>query len=245
MMAPQLADAPPPKVRGINVVSMKSRGVVSQPEDRHRVRPADRPFLLEHDILRVENVDDVDWEFRWDRRRYMVRKGETGFVPFPAMVLAMGDPRSQEGTMTRYNTEDGQRGVVFTRHEELCRLFAYYGIEQENVDELVDFAPRLRIETMQGEPIIFPAQNPQMSAFPVPDAPQPGREHNDTRRLMDRLESDNAAMAAELAEMRALIASKLGGTGDVQQELDDEQDVLSAALVGHGATADTGPQNHI
>jgi hypothetical protein len=242
VLPPRMSDAPP-KIRGVNVVAMKSRGAVSQPEDRHRVRPADRPFLLEHDILRVENIDDVPWEFRWDRRRYMVRPGETGFVPFPAMVMAMGDPRAMENEMVRYNTEDGQRGVIFTRHEEFCRLFARYGIEQENLDDLIDFAPRLKCETMQGEPVHFPVQNPDMVAFPVPDAPQPGKEHSDTRRLMDRLQSDNEAMAQELAEMRSLIASKLGGTEDAQEQMDDRS-VLSQALAG-GATADTGPQTHL
>jgi hypothetical protein len=222
----------------VNVVSMKSRGVVSQPEDRHRTRQPERPFLLEHDILRVENIDDVTWEFKWDRRTYPIRPGEVGFVPFPAVVLKMGDPRSEIDSMVKYNTADGQRGVVFTRYEELCRLFAHYGIEQENINELVDFAPRIKVETMQGEPVTFPAQNPEMSAFPVPDVPQPGREHSDTRRLMDRLQSDNEAMASELAEMKSLIASKLGGPTSAPEA--DDGDVLSNALAG--ATADTGPQ---
>jgi hypothetical protein len=243
MLAPAMTDTPP-KVRGINVTPMKSRGQVSQPEDRHRTRAAERPFLLEHDIVRVTNIDDVGWEFRWDRRRYPIKKGETGFVPFPAMVMAMGDPRSQDGEMVRFNTDDGQRGVIFTRHEEFCRLFARYGIEGENLDELIDFAPRLIVETMQGEPITFPVQNPDMVAFPVPDAPVPGKEASDTRRIMDRLQSDNEAMAQELAEMRALIASKLGGTEDAQVQM-DRGDVLAQALAGGGAGVDTGPQNRL
>lgn len=241
LLAPKLTDSPP-KPRGVNVIAMKSRGVVNQPEDRHRSRPADRPFLLEHDILRVENIDDVTWEFRWDRRRYPIKPGDVGFVPFPAVVMKMGDPRSQEGEMVRFNTDDGQRGVIFTRHEEFCRLFAHYGVEQENLDELLDFAPRMKIETMQGEPVIFPVQQPDMVGFPVPDAPQLGKENSDSRRMIDRLQASNEDMARELAEMRALIASKLGGSEPVERQLEDD-DVLSAALAGgRHATADMGPQ---
>lgn len=243
VLPPAMAETPPSKGRGVNVVSMKSRGVVSQPEDRHRSRPADRPFLLEHDILRVENVDDVTWRFKWDRKKYDIRPDEIGFVPFPAVVLMMGDPRSQPGVMTRYNTDDGQRGVVLTRYEELCRLFAHYGIEQESIEELIAFAPRLKVETMQGETVIFPAQDPEMIGFPVPNAPLPGRENTDLRRLADSIQQDNERMSAELADLRALVGQKLGGT---PSNAVDEDDVLAAALTGGGgATADTGPQTRL
>lgn len=243
VLEPGLASAPPKPRGSVNVVPMKSRGVVTQPEDRHRSRRPDRPFLLEHDILRVENVDDVTWEFRWDRKRYPIKPGEVGFVPFPGVVMKLGDPRSMENEMVRYNTDDGQRGVVLTRYEELCRLFAHYGIEQENVDELVDFAPKVVVETMTGESVIFPVQDPQMVAFPVPNAPQPGKENTDTRRLMDKMSAENDEMRAEVAELRSLIAAKLGGSDAGSSN--DDRDLIAASLVGGGATADTGPQTRI
>jgi len=228
--------------RGVTVTPMRSRGVVNQPEDRHRPRKTDRPFLLEHDILAVRNVDDVTWEFRWDRRRYPIKPGETGYVPFPGMVNAMGDPRSMVDSMVKYNTEDGQRGVVLTRHEELCRLFANYGIMNENIDELVDFAPKLEVTTMEGDQVIFPAQDPEMIAFPVPNVPEPGREQSDQRRLMDQLRAENQARQNEIDELRSLIEERLGGPAALSFPDDGETDPLSEALMAGGAVLDTGPK---
>jgi hypothetical protein len=228
----------------VNVTAMKARGVVSQPEDRWRTRVAERPFLMEHDILKVTNVDTVDWEFKWDRRRYIVKVGETGFVPFPAVVIKMGDPRSVDGVVTRFNTEDGTRGIIATRHDCLTTLFAHYGIENENIAELVDFAPKLEVRTMADDLIVqFPAQNPEMVAWPVPQAPQPGRENSDTRRQLETMSAENRAMRDELAEMRALIAQRLdppvGVPDTAGQQPEPDDDALAAALTG--ATVDQGP----
>ena len=243
---PKMSETPPAprgNPRGVNVVSMKARGVVSQPTDRHKTRRVERPFLLEGDILRVENIDNVTWAFGWARKKWVVKPGETDFIPFPAVVLALGDPRSEVGNMLSYSSDDGTRGVVLPRYDELCRLFARYGIEQENVDALVDFAPRLRVETMAGEPVIFPAQDPDMVAYPVPNAPKAGSGTADMRARMDQEAARNAAMEAELVEMRALISSKLGGDepAPAASDEDEDDDALSAALRG-GASADTGPQ---
>ena len=91
--APAILDERPPRGAApkTTVTSMRSRGVVSQPEGRVRSKVLDRPFLMEHDVLKVHNVDDVDWEFRWDRRRYFIKHGEVGYVPFPALVIKMGN----------------------------------------------------------------------------------------------------------------------------------------------------------
>ena len=253
---PKLAgELPPSKNRGatapkVNVTSMKARGAVTQPEDRHRSRQAERPFLMEHDILKVTNVDNVPWEFRWDRKKYLVGVGQTGFVPFPAIVLKMGDPRSVPDMVTRFNSDDGQRGIIATRYDVLTTLFAHYGIANEDIGELVDFAPKLEIRTMVEDMVVqFPAQNPDMVAWPVPQVPQPGRENSDTRRLMDGLAEENRGMREELSQMRDLIAGKLNppvGTPDPRTQVipdDDDPDALAAALAG--ATVDQGPSTQL
>jgi hypothetical protein len=247
---PEAKKFPPPRgtQRGATITPMKARGVVTQPEDRHRPRQAAKPFLLEHDILKVTNVDDVDWEFKWDRRKYLVKRNETGYVPFPALVIKLGDPRSVDGAVTRFNTDDGQRGIIPERHDSLTTLFAHYGIENENIDELVDFAPKLEVRTMDGDEIVtFPSQDPRMAAWPVPQVPQPGRENSDTRRQMDNLASENESMRAELAELRGMISGRLSGSEEAAPtpraavtEPDDGAD-LAAALAG--ATVDQGPSS--
>jgi hypothetical protein len=245
-----LQDPPGVKSRGVvKVTSMKARGAVSQPEGRWRTRPAERPFLLEHDILKVTNVDSVDWEFKWDRRKYLVRVGETGFIPFPAVMIKMGDPRSVPDMVTRFNTDDGQRGVIATRHDSFVTLFAHYGIGNEDLEELVDFAPKLEVRTMSDDmEVQFPAQNPEMLPWPVPQAPQPGRENSDTRRMLSGLEDENRSMREELDELRSMISGKLNpgeappqGRSVVQGE--DNPDDLAAALAG--ATIDQGPASQV
>lgn len=230
--------------RKVNVTSMKARGVVTQPEDRHRTRQAERPFLMEHDILKVTNIDNVDWEFGWDRRKYLIRQGATGFVPFPAVVIKMGDPRSVDNIVTRFNTDDGQHGIICTRHESLTSLFAHYGIANEDISDLVDFAPKIEVRTMADDMVVqFPAQNPDMAAWPVPQVPLPGRENSDQRRIMDNLSEENRQMREELSEMREMISGRLspGQAPPVGQPVTETDDALANAL--SGATVDTGPSS--
>jgi hypothetical protein len=253
--SPQLVDQlPEGKVRGfqpgrVNVTSMKARGAVSQPEDRHRTRVAERPFLMEHDILKVTNIDTVPWEFGWDRRKYLIKPHETGFVPFPAVVIKMGDPRSAPDVVTRFNSEDGQRGIIATRHEVLCSLYAHYGIGNEDMAELVDFAPKLEVRTMADDMLVqFPAQDPDMPPWPVPQVAQPGRENSDMRRLTDNLAEENRQMREELADMRAMISGRLSGEQTAPAEPEytedgDTQDALAAALAG--ASVDQGPSTQL
>jgi len=235
---------------GVNVTPMKARGVVTQPEDRHRTRQAERPFLMEDTILKVTNIDDCDWEFKWNKVRYLVKRGETKFVPFEAVKIKMGDPRSMPDIVTRFNSEDGHRGIIPTRYDSLTTLFAHYGIANEDLGDLVDFAPKLEVRTMAEDMVIqFPAQNPDMVAWPVPQVPEPGRENSDARRLMDGLSEENRAMREELAQMREMIAGRLNvpeGRPDPRLEAqgtDADPDDLAAALAG--ATVDQGPSTQL
>lgn len=219
----------------MKVVAMKTRGV-SQPEDRHRERPAAKPFLMEHDLLTVRNDDSVPWKFEWDRRQWVLKPGQVTYIPFPAVVNKLGDPRSVEGTRIRYYSADSQtRGIIPSRYETLCSLFAAYGIRGENVDALVDFAPKVTVTTMQGQPVTFPCQNPNMLPFPTPQDPEPGREGNDSKRMIDAMADRNADLEQEVASLRALVEERLGGNA---QPYDDE---ATAGTLGGGALPDTGP----
>jgi hypothetical protein len=250
-----------PRARGVHapkvkVIGMRSRGVVSQPEDRHRVREGGTPFLLERDICLVDNVDDVDWQFKWERRSYKVVAGQVGAtVPFPALVNALGDPRSVPGEQTKFRTEDGQAGLILTRYESLATLFARYAVENENIGDLVEFAPKVIVRHMEtGEVITFPVQDPDCSPWPVPQHAAPGREPSGDKARMVALEDENRRITQELAEMRDLISNRLAppaqapaadqtvqpGTGPIGFD-------PAAALAGDpgaamgGATVDQGP----
>jgi hypothetical protein len=251
VVKPEFITPPENRTRGVvKVTSMRARGAVSQPEGRWTTKVAARPFLMEHDILKVTNLDDVAWEFRWDRRKYLIKPGAEGYVPFPAVCIKMGDPRSAPDVVTRFNTDDGQRGIIATRHDVLCSLFAHYGIGNEDVGALVEWGPKLEVRTMEDDlEVQFPIQNPEMSPWPVPQAPQPGRENSDNRRMMGALEDENRQMRAELDEMRAMLEERLApapvGRPDprTQEPQGADPDDLSAML--SGATIDQGPTSAV
>ena len=269
-LTPPLEDIGP-RARGIvppvvTLTSYRSRGAVSQPEDRVRSRDVQTPFLLDRDVCLVENCDEVDWEFKYDRRQYKIAVGKEGLVPFPALVNALGDPRSVPNEQTRFRTENGETGIILTRHESIRTLFARYSVENENVQDLVDFAPRVVVRHQEtGEVITFPAQDPDCRPWPVPQHAQPGRENMPDHRLLEQTVAENQAMRSEMAEMRAMmnrllhqqapvgVADPLAGApvhAAQHQPYDADQDTgdpLGAALLGAdgtglgGAPVDTGP----
>lgn len=228
--------------RRATVTPMGTRRGIAQPEDAHRAREARRPFLVSTDMVLVKNVDDVAWDFPWDRRHFVIAPGETLPVPFPAVCNMLGDPRSVDKEIVAYQAETGERGVVPARYDQLVGLFARYGIVDEDKDALVGFAPKVEVQTMTGDPIVFPAQNPYMDPWPVPHAREPGREAPiDQHELVEQMRAENAAMRSEIQRLSAAVDQRLGVE---HVETDDGPDELSAALLG-GARVDEGPRTRI
>ena len=219
-----------------------SRRGVTQPEDRLTTQER-QPFLGEHDMVTVTNIDDVVWRFEWERRAYDLAPGVTSPVPFPAVVNALGDPRSVDGNVVQFLTETGARGVIATRYDTLAMLMARYGILTEDLDALVDWAPKLRVTTMAGAEIVFPAQNPMGPSMPIPTVPERGKENMvDVRQAIAQVESERDAMRAELAEMRRLLDERLAPVGAP----DPRQPGLPDGVPEHtGAVPDTGPRTGI
>jgi hypothetical protein len=198
-----------------------------------------RPFLGENDLVMVENLDDVSWRFEWDKRAYDVSPGQHPMpVPFPAVVNAMGDPRSAKGMELSFRAEDGTSGMIESRHNSIVRLFARYQITNEDVDALVDFAPKLRVTTMQGDAIIFPAQNPNHEPWPVPNTPEPGREAPiSVTEAVSEARAENALLREQMAHLQRLVDDRLGTAAAPAAEPE-------AADLG-GAVPDSGPRARI
>lgn len=173
----------------------------------------DLPFLMTGDHLKVRNDGNRTIVFRWARKFYMVAPGEEEFVIFEALVDAMGDPRSMEAAVTPYNDGQGEKGIVMERYAELTRLFARYGVEQENLDELVRRAPTCMVETLSGQKVVFPSQRPDMLPFPVPLVDDHA-VNADTTRMIDNVAAENA----ELRERSALQEDRLN---DLQRRIEE------------------------
>jgi hypothetical protein len=198
-----------------------------------------RPFLGENDLVMVENLDDVSWRFEWDKRAYDVHPDTHAVpVPFPAVVNALGDPRSAKGMELTFRAEDGTAGMIESRHNSIVRLFARYQITNEDVGALVDFAPKLRVTTMNGDAITFPAQNPDHEPWPVPNAPEPGREAPiSVTEAVSEARAENAALREQMAHLQRLVDERLGTASPVTEAA--EPDSLG------GAVPDSGPRARI
>ena len=182
---------------------------VTQPEDRNitrRPRADESPFLLDGDVLDVYN----DWVkpavFRWARRRYEIIPGENGFVPFEALVDALGDPRSVENSTIRYDDGAGNRGLISTRYDELVRMFARYAVEGESVEALVQsiHVPKVRCYTLSGQQVFFPCLMPDATALPVANADK-GNVNSDVTRMIDKVRGENSDLKARLEALESAL----------------------------------------
>jgi hypothetical protein len=129
------------------------------------------------------------------------------------VVDIMGDPRSKDNVTIRYNDGQGNRGMVLDRYAELCRMFARYAVENENLEELKIKAPKLVCKTLFGLTVTFPVQAPDMLAWPTPML-DPHSVDSDTVRMVDKVSAENADLREKyddlVAKMDKLISAREG-----------------------------------
>jgi hypothetical protein len=174
---------------------------VSQPEDRHIARPArNLPFLMDGDFLQVTNDDHRTWDFQWERKHYVIEPGDTSFVAFEALVDYLGDPRSMEGQLVKYSDGNGNKGIVMDRYAELSRLFGRYAVENENIDSLVEKAPKVEVKTLAGQTVRFPSQMPDMAPWPTPNV-NPLAVNADTTKMIDAVAAENEDLRSSIKRL--------------------------------------------
>lgn len=218
---PEFAPQIPP---GTVTTTEKPHGrAIVQPEDRHlsKATPRDLPFLLDGDLLMVTNDEpNKPVTFRWARKSYTIEPGDTAPVPFEALVNDLGDPRSADNAVTDFNDGNGGKGIVMTRHAELSRLFAIYAIEGENLESwtdqktgetkpgLVDKTPRVRVETLAGQPVRFPGQNPNMLPLPAMVVDE-HKVNSDTTRMIDAVAAENEQLRDRVAALETFLQGEV------------------------------------
>jgi hypothetical protein len=144
-------------------------------------------------------------------------------VPFEAVVNVLGDPRSDDEAQP-FTDEDGNKGVVVRRDQEMSRLFARYGVVGEDPEALrkghqtiMDkdkgdvshpTVPLLFVTHPEtNEPITFPAQDPTMVSYPVP---QNGQQiMTDPKREITRLQKQNRDLTENFDRLTALVEGLL------------------------------------
>lgn len=95
--------------------------------------------------------DETPYTFMWDSRPYRAEVGKETFVPFEAVAVALGDPRSS-GSVASIRDEAGNVSFVVDRETELRRLKVLYDNELDD-DDLPYFAPKFKVTDLEGEEV--------------------------------------------------------------------------------------------
>jgi hypothetical protein len=128
----------------------------------------DRP-VRDRDGQLVEVIfdDETPLTLMWDSRPYVIAVGEEAHVPFEAMSLALGDPRSAEN-MASYRDERGNTGFVLDRATEVRRLRTLYDNQMGPEGEVM-YAPQATVVDLEGEEVTTVLDDPQgAGVIPVP-----------------------------------------------------------------------------
>lgn len=196
-------------------VAHQRTGNIEQPDDRIAVKTHQKgaPFLMDGDFLKVTNQSISEtYVFEWNRKAWVLEPGESKFVMFEALVDKLGDPRSMEGEVQKYNDGNGSQGIVMQRSFEMERLFARYAVLGSHLQDTKDpktgatilgllaKTPHVAVETLNGERVIFPASRPDMLPFPLHNVDE-RNIRTDTTQALDKLESENAEMRASLEDL--------------------------------------------
>lgn len=112
------------------------------------------------DILRVKNLSDTHTiSMAWDSRQYAVPPGGEGFIPFEAVKLYFGDPRSTEKIQSLH-TETGVVSFIPDRATEVRRLNTLYGAPFGDESIVRGDVPSAEIHTLEGERITTVIEDP-------------------------------------------------------------------------------------
>jgi hypothetical protein len=132
----------------------------------------------------VTNDDDHPVEFAFNRQSVTLTPGQSGMVPFEAIVEKLGDPRSGPQTV-RLMVNGMPAGQIASREWWIKRLATYYGTyDPAHPEEIVAKMPKVTIKTLEGEDpnFSFPCSDPDCK-YLQPDNINQSTEENLRREL--------------------------------------------------------------
>jgi hypothetical protein len=97
------------------------------------------------DLILVTNVDIRAWSFDYDRRSYTMQPGQSVHMPFEAVCVYFGDPRST-GEVAHTTDQQGRDGFVPDRLSEVRRLRQLWQPSDLTPREILPNDPYLLIE---------------------------------------------------------------------------------------------------
>lgn len=100
----------------------------------------------------VKFDDTTPYNFQWDSRTYTAEPGKETFVPWEAVSVAMGDPRSTD-TVSSSQDESGVPSFVVDRPTELRRLVILYDNEVDDDNTLPLYAPQADVADLEGNEV--------------------------------------------------------------------------------------------
>jgi hypothetical protein len=165
--------------------------------------PTTQPQVKVGDILRVENVGTKIFRGMWDQIDYVIPPFGEDFLPFEAVKLFFGDPRSTDKVRSVHDVR-GIVGFLPDRASEVRRLRLLYdhgfgdytGKEGAEVVWDADKIPHMNVTTLKGERIwtvlddpvgttVLPAVTTQAQDAELRDVVR--QQGQLIRSLMDRL----------------------------------------------------------
>lgn len=134
-------------------------------------------MLSGNDLLGVKNLGDEDIHWKVDGQAVNIPAGKAKTVPFDAVRIHLGDPRS--GEASRVVTDGRERVRLPARSDEYARLMTLYGagVRQLVANQagapitltLEDVAPKCAVTTIDGEKVDTVVSDPTgENPAPVP-----------------------------------------------------------------------------
>lgn len=98
----------------------------------------------------------------WNSKEYHIPVGRRNIVPFEAMSLRFGDPRSGENITAIKTADGGASGWIADRKSEVARLRLLWGAHADNYPRFDDISvPHVVVSTLEHEPITTVIDDPE------------------------------------------------------------------------------------
>lgn len=115
-------------------------------------------FSLE-DHLEVRNRGAEEITFSWNNRHHTVQPGGKNFVPAPAVINFLGDPRAASNVQT-WKISDDEVMFVPDRHTEIRRLNSKWGNDPNNEESVTPNRPNVEVYDNDGQRVWMVVDDP-------------------------------------------------------------------------------------